>query len=86
MQPQSCLLYVWFIGCSLNMFGGFNESTCQMCPANSTSKGGFLITNCDCGAGFAMQNSQCIGKSWLIGTFKNGLSTSTSSLLVLVSN
>ncbi|XP_065913515.1 uncharacterized protein [Dysidea avara] len=38
--------------CGSNMYGGFNGSECQSCPMNTTSEGGFLVTNCECTAGY----------------------------------
>jgi len=50
-------------GCDAKMYGGFNNSDCQQCPMNADSQGGFLITNCECSAGYTGQNGgPCIGQ------------------------
>jgi len=56
------LLHLLIKGCGSKTYGGFNDSTCQPCPLNSVSGGGFLVTSCECVAGYTGQNGQpCTG-------------------------
>ena len=55
-------LHSFIKGCGSKTYGGFNDSTCQPCPLNSVSGGGFLATTCECSAGYMGQNGEpCTG-------------------------
>ena len=67
---------IHYKGCGSNMYGGFNGSECQSCPMNTTSEGGFLVTNCECTAGYTgPDGGPCTGKQYNFVIFLLNITT-----------